>query len=309
MPESAKQEKWRYEDPHPEDRGILLADRIDEFCKENLLISEDYTPKNLRPASYTLRIGDQYMDSEGDLQRLSEKDESFVFKKNSIIFVSTKESLDLPFYVVARFNLRVTWVYDGVLLGTGPQVDPGFRGQLSCPLYNLTNLDITIKRGDDFATIDFEKTTSLLEKKSLEEKKEIIAKAEDKKTYEIDGREHSFYKVRKMLPLQHRKSHRLVSSLFEMKEELRTWRQLGIGSVIAFFGLTLSLLGFGANLYRQNTDLNRQLIESKQEIEDVRERLKNLEATVQRQAGGVQSNLPSPQVPKEPGGPKKEKNP
>lgn len=251
-------EKWKYEDPHWEDRGILLSNHINELCEQGLLISDQYESKNLRPASYTLRIGDDYIDSHGKKCRLTDEKDSFVFENNSIVFVSTKEKLDLPFYIVGRFNLRVNWVYEGVLLGTGPQVDPGFSGFLSCPLYNLTNNDLLITRGQDFATIDFEKTTTLLGGKSFEEKRDLIQKAADKTLFPDGGQSYSFYKQSSLKPLQRGKQHTMVSSLIEMQEEVQSWRRLGIGSLVAFFGLTLSLLGFGANLYRQNTDLARQ---------------------------------------------------
>ena len=83
--EPSSNEKWKYEDPNPNDRGILLSNQIHKLCKEKLLISVDYEPENLRPASYTLRIGDDYIDSEGNVRCLTSDKASIVFKKNSII--------------------------------------------------------------------------------------------------------------------------------------------------------------------------------------------------------------------------------
>jgi deoxycytidine triphosphate deaminase len=266
-------EEWKYKDPNP-DRGILLANQIHQLCEQELLISKEYDSKNLRPAAYTLRIGDDYIDSEGKRQKLSGGEDFFVFKKNSIVFVSTKEELDIPYYIIARFNLRVNWVYAGILLGTGPQVDPGFSGKLSCPLYNLTNVDIVITRGEDFATIDFEKTTALLEKyPDAEEKKKKIQSAKDKQLFPIGGETWSFYRLAPMVALKWHKPYKIVSSLIEMKEQVDTWRRLGIGSVIAFLGLTLSLLAFGVNLYRQDSDLNRQNSDLKQQVTDAKSEL------------------------------------
>lgn len=278
MYNSTLNENWRYQDPHREDRGILLSNRIHELCEQKLLIAEHYKQENLRPASYTLRVGDDYIDSEGNKRCLTEEEDTIVFKKNSIVFVSTKEKLDLPYYVIARFNLRVNWVYDGILLGTGPQVDPGFTGFLSCPLYNLTNSDITIRREQDFATIDFEKTTALIDKHNLDEMRNLIQQATDKHLERLGDDVYSFYRLPPLKPLQNRKTHSIVSSLLEMREEVRTWRRLGVGSLVAFFGLTLSLLAFGANLYRQNTDLNKQLMDGKNELNKATERITKMEA-------------------------------
>jgi deoxycytidine triphosphate deaminase len=299
-------EQWKYKDPDESDRGILLADQIHRLCTQNLLISEDYEPENLRPAAYTLRIGDDYIDSEGKRHKFSEKDDTFVFRKNSIIFVSTKEKLDLPFYIVARFNLRVNWVYAGILLGTGPQVDPGFSGKLSCPLYNLTNVDIMIKQGEDFATIDFEKTTTLLKNHpSPEEKKTVVDAAKDKQSMQIGAEKWSFYKLPPMKPLNWRKPYKIVSSLIEMKREVDTWRKLGIGSVIAFFGLTLSLLAFGANLYRQNADLIRQVTDDKNELRQANERINKMENQVVDLSHLINKSTLSPLEEAKPGEPKK----
>jgi deoxycytidine triphosphate deaminase len=296
--DSVLHEEWKYEDPSPDDRGILLSNQIHRLCSvAGLLICEGYDEKNLRPASYTLRIGDDYVDSDGNLHRLTEEDDSFVFQKNSIIFVSTKEKLELPYYIIGRFNIRVNWVYDGVLLGTGPQVDPGFSGALSCPLYNLTNMDLTIKRGQDFATIDFEKTTTLLGGRSLDEKKKCIDSAKDKDLKKDGDETYSFYRTPPLRPLQHRKSHRIISSLFEMREDLRTWRQLGIGSLVAFFGLTLSLLAFGANLYRQNSDLSRLYTENKNELIKANEQISKLQNDLNQLARAREQGPPGAVIP------------
>ena len=305
MSQTSKRDEWMYQDPYPDEHGILLSNRIHEFCTEGLLISDWYKKENLRPASYTLRIGDDYIDSKGDLRKFTDKEDSFVFEKNSIVFVSIKEEFNLPFYIIARFNLRVNWVYDGVLLGTGPQVDPGFSGYLSCPLYNLTNADITIKREQNFATIDFEKTTRLLrDSPQLEQKRVLIQAAQDKQLVPVGKELYSFYKAPHLKPLEHRKAHKMVSSLIELREEVKTWRRLGIGSALAFFGLTLSLLAFGSNIYRQNNelvrqsgDLSRQIIEAQHELKAAEEKLSSVRSDMDRLQSDIKQNAaPSPRA-------------
>lgn len=258
--------KWKYHDPHPEEHGLLLSDRIDELCNVGLIISSGYERQFLKPASYTLTVGEPYLDSNGKQQRLSKIGDSFVFKKNSIVYVSASEEFDLPYYIVARFNLRVHWVYEGILLGTGPQVDPGFRGRLSCPLYNLTNLDITIKRGQPFATIDFEKTTSFLGDLPAEQKEKLLLEGEPKGLVEVNGRLFKLYGQKPLKALDHHPNHVLISSLAEMRKEVRTWRNIGLGIATAFIALTLSLLGFASNIYRQVVDNLKEVEQSKSRI-------------------------------------------
>ena len=52
---------------------------------------------------------------------------SYVFPENSITFVQIESKIRLPNYIALRFNLRIQHVHRGLLLGTGPLVDPGFQ--------------------------------------------------------------------------------------------------------------------------------------------------------------------------------------
>jgi deoxycytidine triphosphate deaminase len=266
-------EHWKHEDPYPEHHGILLSNHIDQLCLAGFLISKGYDQKYLRPASYTLTIGREYWDSAGESHVLTDDEDSFVFKKNSIVYVSAAEEFNLPYYVIARFNLRVTWVYEGILLGTGPQVDPGFRGRLSCPLYNLTNLDITIKRGAEFATIDFEKTTPFLQGLSVEQKVESLKKNEKARQIEIDEHPYVLFTQKPFSALQLHPSHVLISSLQEMRDEVKTWRNVGLGLVVAFIGLTVALLNWGNNLTRQIVDNAKQLQDNQTKIEVLKQQV------------------------------------
>ena len=162
---------WKYIDPKRDDptrKGMLLSNEIEMFRQHHLLIADEFIEKNLRPAAYTLRIGKEYIDSKGKPGKLGDKNPFFVMKPNSIVYVSTYEKLDLPYYIAARFNLRVKWVYKGILLGTGPQVEPGYCGYLSCPLYNLSDKEVVLRAGDPIALMDFVTTTPFKPGKSKE---------------------------------------------------------------------------------------------------------------------------------------------
>jgi deoxycytidine triphosphate deaminase len=140
--------------------GILLSDRI-RFYVDRVNLIHPFDEANLRPASYTLHVGSKYLDPgrslEGDLEERGE----VVIPPNGLIYIRFLEEVNIPYYLIARFNLRVKQVYRGLLLGTGPQVDPGFRGHLGCPIHNFTDESKVLKFREDIATIDFEKTTLL----------------------------------------------------------------------------------------------------------------------------------------------------
>jgi deoxycytidine triphosphate deaminase len=284
---------WKYQDPNtsPSRKGLLLSNEIEQFCGVGLLIEKDsYKPEMVRPASYTLTVGPDYVDSEGQLKKMDEKTTYFRMQPNSIVYVSTAESLDLPCYIVARFNLRVKWVYKGILLGTGPQVDPGFRGHLSCPLFNLTNRSIRIKKGEMFATIDFERTSDFCHNRPWDEIKDSFKRGEEQDEVFSNGERFWIFKQKGFKPLQHLPDHDVVSSLVEISQDVKTWRNIGIAAVIAFVSLALTLLNFQNNLYRDNKTLTDQLT-------GLRDRVTALEV---RRPESTDKAAPNPALPTKP---------
>lgn len=74
--------------------------------------------------------------------------ETFKIKPNSIVYLFTSTQFKLPSYLAIRFNLTISKVHQGLLLGTGPLVDPGYEGRLLIPLHNLTNQEVVLHADD-----------------------------------------------------------------------------------------------------------------------------------------------------------------
>src|SRR3977135_1230729 len=100
----------------------------------------EFKPKDLKSASYAIAaLGTQIIwYAEGNRQNiiLTETNEC-TFPANSISFIHLRNKFSLPNYISARFNLTITHVHRGLLLGTGPLIDPGFEGRLLIPIHNL----------------------------------------------------------------------------------------------------------------------------------------------------------------------------
>ena len=143
--------------------GVLLSDRIKLYVQAVGLI-EPFQEKNLGPAAYDLTLGYDCWSSDhtaetGQPKRTLKVGEPLILPPNSIVFVSSAETLNLPFYLVARFNLKLRFLHEGLLVGAGPQIDPGFLGRLSCPLHNISSEKICLTCGETFAVVEFQKTT------------------------------------------------------------------------------------------------------------------------------------------------------
>lgn len=147
-------------DPFPEIIPSLLnsADIYDYVRVTGMLCPFD--PKKLKSASYAVPILGTliYWDEKGDIHKYDlEKGKEFTLKANSIAFVSIQPKFRLPDYIALRFNLKITHIHRGILLGTGPLVDPGYVGKLLIPLHNLTTNDYTFRGGEDLIWMEFTK--------------------------------------------------------------------------------------------------------------------------------------------------------
>lgn len=185
---------------------VLLADEIKRLCDEEQMI-QPFRPSQLRPASYQLTLGDEI--HVGGEQRLLSRTQGIILEPHQVAVVSTLETLKIPRDLIARWSLRVTNIYEGLLWTGGPQVDPGWEGQLFCPIYNLSERPFVLKYGDGLFTMDFVRTTPV--GPSLEELRK------DKSYKKI-----WFEPVRKTLA-EH-DSHRLRSAPYEALRELRELR-------------------------------------------------------------------------------------
>lgn len=149
-------------DPFPNIQPALLnsADIYSYVATTGMIFP--FYPENLSGASYDVAIGEKVIWWDEEKQTKHEEDLSrpgtyFKLEPNSIAFVMLEPTFRIPDYMALRFNLKIVHIYKGLLLGTGPIVDPGFVGKLSIPLHNLTANTYTFRRGDLLIAMEFTK--------------------------------------------------------------------------------------------------------------------------------------------------------
>ncbi|MGC8494755.1 MAG: dCTP deaminase domain-containing protein [Syntrophobacteraceae bacterium] len=163
----SRYEKHKSEDPFPRIPPALLSSaQIQAYISKTGMVwpyfpADDPKEERVTSASLTMTIGPEvlYWDSEDKQQyyRTLTKDDSIILRPNSITFLRPAEQFNLPDYIAARFNLRIIHVHRGLLLGTGPLMDPGFKGYPMIPVHNLTENEYTVRVGDDFINVEFTK--------------------------------------------------------------------------------------------------------------------------------------------------------
>lgn len=167
LPSCDNEAKRRYEqflskDPYPEIEAALLnsADIFQYVAKTGMIYPFD--SDKLQGASYEVAIRGTVIwwdeeKKEEHIEQLVKPGDSFKLEPNSIAFVTLEPMFRIPDYIALRFNLKIVHVYKGLLLGTGPLVDPGFVGRLSIPLHNLTSNTYIFRAGDGMIQMEFTK--------------------------------------------------------------------------------------------------------------------------------------------------------
>lgn len=131
-----------------------------------------YNSNNLTGATYKIPLlGDVYYWETNENNELVKKhikldNESvknglkIILKKNSITYIHISTTFRVPYYLVYRFNLTVSLAQKGLLLGTGPIIDPGFEGRIMIPIHNLTANNYELKAGSGLIRVEFTKLSS-----------------------------------------------------------------------------------------------------------------------------------------------------
>ena len=141
--------------------GVVTKEHLVPLMSAGALLN-DADLGNVRTASYDLRVGREIL-FQGKVVELTDTDPRFEIPPYSYAIVSAMEHANLPPFVIGRFDLKVSFFFEGLILSNGPQIDPGYKGALFCMLYNGSGQAKLLSLGKQFATIDFTMTTGMTE--------------------------------------------------------------------------------------------------------------------------------------------------
>lgn len=298
-------ERAYWDDPWPDLQGMLTSEHIRSYHEAVGRMIRPFDAERLRPASYELTLGSSCL-VEGEPVVLDDDNPVLEIPPNSIAYVSMQQVLFMPHYLVGRFDLAIEFIYKGLLLGTGPQVDPGFQGALSCPLHNISNDPIEIRMGQPFAKLDFAKTAP-----RRKEVQEAFSNVEDEDALQALLKDEQNFPWLRLFkgtrPLWRKpiygylEGKRPTSSVRRLHDDFETLREnvteqvgklqasfnRGVLIAVGTLGVTL-LLGVPAFVFgvvegkTGNLATDADVVESKQKAEDLRQKMEDLTAEVCR---------------------------
>lgn len=239
--------------------ALLSANHIAEYAKKTGMIAPLFlgggANSRMKKASYEGRVGRVAYEynEQGKLVRTQiEKDtEILVVKANSIVFVECDIEFRLPDFIAMRFNLHIRHVHRGLLLGTGPLVDPGYWGRLCIPLHNLTDADYPIPVKKGLIWMEFTKTSHNSDEST--ERRDLKESAEgrnpnSKKFWEIrefimrSARQYDIgasVPIRSSIPVAMKEASDTAK---KAKSAIRWYNGIGITAILSI-GIALAILG------------------------------------------------------------------
>ena len=159
--EAEKYDIYKSTDPFPWIGEALLnsADLLKYLLTVGIV--DPFKVSNLKGVTYQCTFSGEAHRFDLKAREMKEiqlnDNEELVLEQNSITYLKIAEKFHVPEYMVLRFNLSVSNAYKGLLLGTGPIIDPGFNGNLFIPLHNLTGNEYIIKKGAPLIRVEFTK--------------------------------------------------------------------------------------------------------------------------------------------------------
>lgn len=259
--------------------GLLSSPQI-EYCIKKYNIIEFAELENINASVYAMRLGGHarrwenkkkldFFLAEDDSEKpkfiqqkhsfsgkfFEKKIGSLVLPPNSLTFVTTIEKFNLPRNLIARFNLKSSWVHKGILLGTGPIVDPGFTQRIVIPLHNFSNDYIYINYGEQLINVEF----TITHNPDAEKINDVDVKKLENKNYNKD--ENQYFKATDY------KESSIRSYLNIMQKSINRIRNIGLFTIVA---LGISFLGLLFYILTVAWDSNKQTISTRNYIESVK---------------------------------------
>ncbi|MFA6887953.1 MAG: dCTP deaminase [Candidatus Woesearchaeota archaeon] len=170
----------------------VLSDKdIKELLKLGELVINDIVEDQIGSCSVDLRLGSQFRvfkhaevthvdPKEGvsdSLMELVTKNEGdpFIIHPGEFVLGSTMESVLIPRYLVARLDGRSSWGRLGIIVhSTAGSVHPGYVGQLTLEIANISKVPVKLWPGLRVCQIMFEQLSSPCEKSYAEKKSKYM---------------------------------------------------------------------------------------------------------------------------------------
>ena len=136
--------------------GFLPHTEIEFRARGKKLLGPDYKEKNIKEASYDLRLGDEiYLVGRRAPEKLTEKKPYTLIAPGQFAILTTYETIEMPEDLLGFIAIRTQYKMQGLINISGFHVDPTFRGKLLFAVQNVGPADIRLRFGEPTFSIFF----------------------------------------------------------------------------------------------------------------------------------------------------------
>jgi dCTP deaminase len=116
---------------------------------------EPFEEPCLQPASYDFRVGNQaFLSGTDEVTDVANKG-LVIIEPGEFAVIATRESVQCDPQHAAQLGLDSKYARQGLVLLSGPQIDPGFHGVLIVRVTNLSPRRVTLMYEAPFLTVQF----------------------------------------------------------------------------------------------------------------------------------------------------------
>lgn len=139
----------------------ILSDRdIWKYLDSGELVVNPCNDIDVQPASIDLHLSDELIDLDGVISVL-EYGEEYVLQPGEFILGCTSEYVEIPDNLSGRVEGRSSIGRLGITAHiTAGYIDPGFKGQITLEINNVSDKDFILKKNMNICQIVFETLTS-----------------------------------------------------------------------------------------------------------------------------------------------------
>jgi dCTP deaminase len=121
------------------DAGINVTPAINEY--------------QIQPASLDVRLGEEAYSPELGVYR---DGDTLLIEPGEFVLGTTLEHIELPDNVAAQLTGRSSIGRQGIVVhATAGWIDPGFRGQITLEIFNMSHETVALERGNRVAQLVF----------------------------------------------------------------------------------------------------------------------------------------------------------
>ena len=139
---------------------MMSDEQILAAVKNREIVLDPFDPTKVQPASYDARVGTwAFSSSSKEKVNLSQKG-VLIVEPGEFAVIEPRERVQLDNKTAGQLGLRSEYARRGLLMLSGPQIDPGFSGVLVVRMVNLATKPIALPYEDPFLTIQFFRQSS-----------------------------------------------------------------------------------------------------------------------------------------------------